>query len=334
MEKIQLSILDQSPVYAGETPEEALIHTIQLARQAEQWGYKRFWVSEHHNTKQLAGSSPEVLISFLLAQTSKIRIGSGGIMLQHYSPYKVAENFNLLSSLAPGRVDLGIGRAPGGFPKSTQALQKGVAKQVPLEEKLTELQKYVQSPLQGAEELHATPVPAVSAELYLLGTSSGSAELAAEQGLPYVFAHFINSDPLIAAQAIERYREQFNRTKGQEPRVILALSLVAAETDDEAEHLVEKFLNVKVFLGDGKSVNLTTIESAEEFGQQSGQSYTIEAKEALFIRGSKETIRKQLLSLQQQYNVDEFIITAPVRSFSAKWRSYELIQEAFAEQPV
>ena len=122
---LKLSILDQSPLYPGETPADALQHTIELAARGEEWGYHRFWVTEHHGSNRVMGSSPEVLVSHLLAKTSRIRVGSGGVMLQHYSPYKVAENFNVLASLAAGRVDLGIGGGPGGLPLSTRALKNG-----------------------------------------------------------------------------------------------------------------------------------------------------------------------------------------------------------------
>jgi luciferase family oxidoreductase group 1 len=135
----KLSILDQSPLAEGDTQVDALRHTIELARKAEEWGYHRFWVAEHHNSERYVGSSPEVLMSHLLANTSRIPIGSGGVMLQHYSPFKVAENFNVLASLAPGRVDLGIGRGPGGLPRTTRALQQefGLATR-PFRDKLVE----------------------------------------------------------------------------------------------------------------------------------------------------------------------------------------------------
>ncbi|MGO0763771.1 MsnO8 family LLM class oxidoreductase, partial [Citrobacter freundii] len=122
----RLSILDKSPIGEGETAATALSRTLRLAQLAEEWGYHRFWIAEHHNTPQLASPSPELVIAWILGQTQRIRVGSGGVMLQHYSPYKVAENFNLLASLAPGRVDLGVGKAPGGLPLSTQALQHGL----------------------------------------------------------------------------------------------------------------------------------------------------------------------------------------------------------------
>ena len=139
---LTLSILDQSPVNDTETAAEAFQHTIELATKAEAWGYHRFWVSEHHGSERVMGSSPEVLIAHLLAKTTRIRVGSGGVMLQHYSPYKVAENFNVLASLAPGRVDLGIGRGPGGLPRSTRALQQGLGNRgQPFAEKLLELEQ-------------------------------------------------------------------------------------------------------------------------------------------------------------------------------------------------
>src|ERR671918_1205124 len=134
--RLKLSILDQSPVNESETGPEALQHTIELVMKAEEWGYHRFWVAEHHDSGRNMGSSPEVLVSHLLARTTRIRIGSGGVMLQHYSPYKVAENFNVLASLAPGRVDLGIGRGPGGMPQSTKALKPTEGDVKPFPDKL------------------------------------------------------------------------------------------------------------------------------------------------------------------------------------------------------
>ena len=186
---LTLSILDQSPVSEGMTAEEALQNTVELAQKAEEWGYKRFWVSEHHDSPTLAGSSPEVLLSYIAAKTSRIRIGSGGVMLSHYSPYKVAENFRVLSGLAPERVDLGIGRAPGGMPRSTIALNgsrdRGVDK---YPEKVTELLQYLHDDLPEAHPLYgikATPVVKAAPELWLLGSSETSAALAASGEQPY-----------------------------------------------------------------------------------------------------------------------------------------------------
>jgi len=180
-----LSVLDKSPVARNESPTQALARTVALAQRAEALGFERFWVAEHHNTPELASSSPEVLIAHLAAHTSAIRIGSGGVMLQHYSPYKVAENFNLLAALAPGRIDIGIGKAPGGLPLSTRALQAGrdPAQRPDFRTQLVELDGFLGAdPARRTEGLDATPRPAETAERYLLGTSVESAALAAELG--------------------------------------------------------------------------------------------------------------------------------------------------------
>ena len=173
--RLKLSILDQSPVSETETATQGFQHTIELAKKAEEWGYHRFWVAEHHGSSGVMGSSPEVLVSHLLAKTTRIRVGSGGVMLQHYSPYKVAENFNVLASLAPGRVDLGIGGGPGGLPDSTRALQQETGTgEKPLSEKLLELNRFLSDQLDEDHPLHglrASPVPSRPADLFLLGTT-------------------------------------------------------------------------------------------------------------------------------------------------------------------
>ncbi|WP_042164087.1 LLM class flavin-dependent oxidoreductase [Paenibacillus gorillae] len=333
---IKLSILDQSPVFEGETPVDAFRHTVELVQHAERLGYHRFWVSEHHDGF-LAGSSPEVLIAYLIGQTERIRLGSGGIMLQHYSPYKVAENFNILATLAPGRIDLGIGRAPGGLPRSTKALQKGITEPQTLSEKLEELSHHVNSTLPDTHPLagiQASPIPQQPADIYLLGTSVSSAELAAEQGHAYVFAQFINSDPAVAEEALALYRERFHSASGKKPRAIIALSVIVSDTDEEAALLATDMKNVRITLADGKTLNLGTVAQAEEFGKQSGQEYTITERDAEVTKGSKETVRRRLLEIQQQYGVDEFIVTTAVKDFGLRLRSYELLSEAFSELSV
>ncbi|XID93425.1 LLM class flavin-dependent oxidoreductase [Paenibacillaceae bacterium WGS1546] len=333
---LKLGILDQSIVFPGQTPSEALRNTVRLAQIAEELGFERFWVSEHHDSAQMAGASPEVLISHLLARTDKIRIGSGGVMLQHYSPYKVAENFNVLASLAPGRVDLGIGRAPGGLPRSTKALQQGVADPESLEEKLAQLEQYLHGPVADGEPLaglQANPLPELPADVYLLGTSAASAKLAAERGYPYAFALFINNDPAAAREAFETYRSSFNRAKGGEPRTLLGLSVIAADTEEEAAELAGHFKSVRVTLASGKTVNVGSLEHAEEFARQAGETYTAEVRDADITKGTKETVRRRLLELQQTYGVDELIFTTIIPDFEKRVRSFRLLKEAFEEQP-
>ena len=211
-----LSLLDKSPVAEGEGATEALARTVALARRAEHWGFHRFWVAEHHDTPRLASPSPEVLIAYLLAHTTRIRVGSGGVMLQHYSPYKVAENFNLLAALAPGRVDLGIGKAPGGLPLSTRALQAASdpARKPSFAEQLAQLDAFLDDTIADADPLAgvvATPRPTVKAERFLLGASVESAQLAAAEGWAFVHAGHLNGDPALLERVFAAYRARRRR---------------------------------------------------------------------------------------------------------------------------
>ncbi|WP_339185846.1 LLM class flavin-dependent oxidoreductase [Paenibacillus sp. FSL R5-0490] len=334
---IRVGILDQTPIYEGETAVDAFRHTIELAQRAEQLGFHRFWVSEHHDSGHVAGSSPEVLISHLLAHTKRIRLGSGGVMLQHYSPYKVAENFNILAALGPGRVDLGIGRAPGGLPRSTQALQEGIQEAASLQEKIVQVKRYIHNePLEDQSHplagLSASPVSDIPAELYVLGASVDSAGMAAELGLPYVFSLFINSNIEVALQAIRVYREQFDRSQGREPYSALAISLIVAESEEEAEGLASEHMLVKIHLESGKVLTVGSVEQAEEFGRQSNETYRIEILEPSVTRGTKESVGQALLKFQQEFTVEEFIVTTATRDFTKRIRSFELLREILAEQ--
>lgn len=334
---IRIGILDQTPIYEGETPVQAFRHTIELAKAAERLGFHRLWVSEHHDSEHVAGSSPEVLISHLLAHTERIRLGSGGVMLQHYSPYKVAENFNVLATLGQGRVDLGIGRAPGGLPRSTQALQEGVSDAAPLKEKILQVKRYIHNePL--ADETHplaglrAAPVVDAPAELYVLGASLDSAAMAAELGLPYVFSLFINGNTEVALEAFRVYREQFDRSGGSEPYVALAAALIVAETEEEAKELTSEHKLVKIHLEGGKTLTVGSIEQAEQFGEQSNEKYRIEVLEPSTIKGNKESVGRVVAKLQREFAFDELIVTTATRNFGKRLRSFELLREALVEQ--
>lgn len=335
---LTLSILDQTPIQAGETAAQSFQNSVQLVQIAEKLGYHRYWVSEHHDLDHVVGSSPEVLISHLLAKTERIRIGSGGVMLQHYSPYKVAENFHVLASLAPGRVDLGIGRAPGGLPLSTRALRLGDAAAAPsLAEKLTELEKFLHNSLEPEHPLYglkAIPVPPRPADLYLLGTSVASAELAAQRGVPYVFAQFINSDEAASLESIQTYRQKFAPGAIAKPQAILALSVIVADTDEAAQKLASEIEQVKIHLASGKTITVNSLSKAEEYGKHADEAHTIEVKEAAIISGSQETVRARLLDIQSQHQVEEVIITTPIKDFQKRVHSYQLLAEAFSELAV
>ncbi len=222
----RISILDKSPLAAGETAAQALARTLTLAQQAEAWGYHRFWIAEHHNTDQLASPSPELVpLPGSLYQTRRIRVGSGGVMLQHYSPYKVAENFNMLASLAPGRVDLGVGKAPGGLPLSTRALQQGLDPQQKgrFADQLAQLDNWLSlTETDGEESVRATPIPPRRADGFLLGASLESAQLAAQLDWNFVFAAHLNGDKQLLREVLTRWRELSRRD------AIIAVQVIVA----------------------------------------------------------------------------------------------------------
>ena len=358
---LKLSILDQSPVHEsdsrlrGNDGVEALRHTIELARKAEEWGYHRFWVAEHHGSGKVMGSSPEVLVSHLLAHTSRIRVGSGGVMLQHYSPYKVAENFNVLASLAPGRVDLGIGRGPGGLPRSTAALRRGVLRQaqderdgthqderdMTLAEKLGELRRFLNNELEPDHPLHgltASPLPPQAPDLFLLGTTRSSGDMAADLAMPYVFALFLNNDEDEMAEAVRRYQSGFElqgtpppqpspggRGTGVCPYTMLALPIIVADTDDEAAEHAAKIQVVRITLDSGRTLTVGSVEAGEEFGRQSGEGYDITVRQAGVVHGNPESVKRQLLEVRQKYGADEIIAVTAIDSFEKRLRSFELL---------
>lgn len=315
-----LSLLDKSPIEEGGTAAEALRTTVRLAQRAEELGYHRFWVAEHHSMANLASSAPETLIAYLLAKTARIRVGSGGVMLQHYSAYKVAETFNLLASLAPGRVDLGVGKAPGGFPLSTRALQVGgdPAKKPDFAEQLSGINTYLAAD-PASEGPHATPFPPTPPERFLLGASVDSAELAAAKGWRLVFAGQLNGDPENLRKTFDAYTRA---SGGKTP--ILALAAYAAEDTDVARKAVGDLRIVKVFLADGRSVNVGTEEQAAEYARQAGVAIDrLESKAPSVLHGTAAEVRAQLDDLHSRYGISEFIIETPALAAAERLASIE-----------
>lgn len=324
----QLSVLDKSPVAAGESAAAALQRTLLLAQQAEQWGYHRFWLAEHHNSSQLASPSPELMIAWILAQTRHIRVGSGGVMLQHYSPYKVAENFNLLASLAPGRVDIGVGKAPGGLPLSTRALQQGVdvAAKGSFAEQLRQLNGWLlDSPTrEEEEELRATPLPARPAQRFLLGASEESARLAAALGWQLVFAAHLNGDRTLLERVLNTYAQA---SGGQ--RALVAVQAVVADSPAEADFLAGTLRHYHVRVAGGQSVNVGSLEQAERYVRQGGyQDYLIEPRTPSLVKGTAAQVHAQLASLHQRFAIDEFIIDTPLAESQARLKSLALLATA------
>ncbi|HBV38276.1 MAG TPA: alkane 1-monooxygenase, partial [Erwinia sp.] len=298
------------------------ISTLDFARTAERLGYHRLWVSEHHDNDRLAGSSPEVLIAWLLAQTSRLRIGSGGVMLQHYSPYKVAENFHLLASLAPGRVDLGVGKAPGGLPLSTQALQGEQAGQKDFPAQLAQLTRYLTEATRptGGDVARALPAPGQSPSRFLLGASPESARLAARLGWNFVYAGFINASEQAMREAILTFHEY-----AQAGKALISLAALAADTTEEAASLLAEQHNYRVTLGE-RHVTVGSEAQALDFVRQAGAvDYRIEKQTLNVLHGTAEVIHQRLADLQQSLHVDEFILHTPLSNPARRLRSVTLL---------
>jgi luciferase family oxidoreductase group 1 len=332
---VKLSVIDQSPVPAGFTPADALHNTIELARLADRLGYERYWIAEHHAIDALASPAPEILIARVGAETSAIRIGSGGVMLPHYSPLKVAESFRMLHALYPNRIDLGIGRAPGGSPLESYALwrNRGEAPQVDdFPEQLMELQAFFHHEFPANHpfsRIKVSPEMPGAPEVWLLGSSMWSASAAAQLGLPYAFAHFI--DPAPTRMALEHYRSHFTSAKrSPAPRVILALGVICAETDAEAERLFTSTRAFRRHVRQGDRGPIPTVEQAiKELGPELDRPAYEATEWPRYVVGSPETVRAKLNQMAIVLGLEELMVVTVVHDHMARMRSYELLAGAF-----
>ena len=325
--RIRLSVLDQSPVPEGSTGGQALRNSVDLARLADRLGYHRYWVAEHHGTPGLACASPEALIAPIAAATSRLRVGSGGVMLPHYSPLKVAETFGMLAGLYPGRIDLGIGRAAGTDPRTTLALQRDRRRASPddFPEQLDELLGYFGDRERAHPELAGRlSVFPDGPEVWLLGSSPQSGEWAAELGLPYAFADFINP---AGAPVAARYREQFvPGGRWPAPRVAVAAWAICAPTRAEAEDLAASFRMMITLLHCGELIPVPPVEKAKRFLDRGGAGFPLRRR---MILGTPADVRAGIEALAHEYQADEVLVVNIVFDHAARRRSYELIAGAF-----
>ncbi|MFT6559755.1 LLM class flavin-dependent oxidoreductase [Sneathiella sp.] len=333
MKKIRLSVLDQSPVRAGFTAKEALAETVELAKLTDRLGYHRYWVAEHHNSTGLTGSAPEILIAHLAAQTKRMRIGSGGVMLSHYSPYKIAEIFNMLESLHPGRIDLGIGRAPGSDQITAHALSYGNQPRGPREypTQVHDLMAFLQDnvdkehPLQS---VHATPIPAAPPELWMLGSSDQSAQLAAHFGTPFSFAHFITDEN--GPQILSLYRRQFSASAlYSEPDANIGIFVICADTEEEAIKLASSRDLWRTRLDTGNIGPVPSVEEALSYQYSEAEETRRRYHARRHIVGTPEQVKERLSSLLAAYQVNEAVIVTITHDVKARRRSYELLADAF-----
>jgi luciferase family oxidoreductase group 1 len=324
----RLSVLDQSPISEGSTGADALRNSIDLARHTEALGYERYWVAEHHGTPMLASAAPEILIAEIAAATSRIRVGSGGVMLPHYSPLKVAEVFSMLAALHPGRVDLGIGRAPGTDPHTMFALQRDRRLAAPddFPEQLAELLGLLEDDLppdHPFSRLTALPGGPERPEVWLLGSSSQSAIWAAELGLPYSFADFINPE---GAELVRLYRERFRPSvRRDSPCVAAAVAAICAETEEEAERLAASWRMARAFLHSGRLIPVPPVEKALAFLAE----HELPSSGRRAVVGAPDTVRDGLEEIAREYDADELMLVTITHDHAARRRSYELVAGAF-----
>ena len=324
---MKLSILDQSPVRVGDTPQQALQETLTLAKHVEALGYHRFWVSEHHNTTTLAGSAPEVLLAAVGAATNHMRIGSGGVMLPHYSAFKVAETFALLANLYPGRIDLGVGRAPGADIQTAQVLATDGR---PKFERFPMLVEELRNRLTNPDlRPRITPAPANPPPIWILGSSHESALLAAQYGLPYNFALFINSHMI--PELFDLYRTEFQPSAQlAEPRTILTINAICAETEAEAHRLaMSRRLLWLRFARGIEGVKVPTVEEAEQYPYSAEEMAFLDNKFQQSAIGDPMQVKQKLEQLAADFGTDEIMTVTITYDFGARLRSYELLAEAF-----
>jgi luciferase family oxidoreductase group 1 len=326
---LRLSVLDQSPISQGSTGAQALRNTLDLARLADRLGYHRYWVAEHHGGAMLAGPSPEALIGPIASSTERIRVGSGGVMLPHYSPLKVAETFSVLAALFPGRVDLGLGRASGTDPLTTFALQRDRRQASPddFPQQLAELLAYLEDALPADHpfaRLGALPGRPEAPEPWLLGSSPQSAIWAADLGLPYAFADFINRDGAPIAQSyVARFKDTERRPA---PEVAVGAWVLVADTDEEAQRLAASSRMTLRLLRQGRLIPVPPPDEALRFlGDQEGGAPA--GRRA--IVGSPATVRPAVEQLAADYGAGEVIVVTITYDHGARRRSYELLAEAF-----
>ncbi|MGA8142943.1 MAG: LLM class flavin-dependent oxidoreductase [Candidatus Acidiferrales bacterium] len=328
-----LSVLDLSPVSSGSTSAEALRNTVDLAPLADDLGYTRYWLAEHHNTELIASSVPELMIGHVANATKRIRVGSGGVMLPNHSPLHVAEAFRVLQALHPGRIDLGLGRAPGTDTITALALRRSrqavYADDFP--QQLAELLGFLSDDFADEHPFrHVTAMPSDVGvpEIWLLGSSDLSAQLAAKLGLGFAFAHHIQPSPAVAA--LRLYLDNFRPSKYfGAPRALVALSVVCAETDEGAAEIARPLELSLLRLRQGRLGRLPSIAEATEYPSTPEERQIIALNRDRVFVGSPATVRERLTKLAERSGVTEVMVTSLIYDHGDRRRSYELLAEAF-----
>jgi luciferase family oxidoreductase group 1 len=325
---VQLSILDQSPVISGLGARRAIEETLALARRADELGYHRYWLAEHHAIAALADPCPEVLLARLGAETRRMRIGTGGVLLPYYSAFRTAETFRLLEALYPDRIDLGVGRAPGGDARTAQAVGGGTfpdAAHFP--QQVWELTAHLEGTF-PEKRVRLQPEVDTVPQVWILGSSDYSGALAAELGLPFAFAHFIN--PRGGDKVARAYRQSFKPTaKRPHPRVLVCTFAICAETDDAAERLAAPIDLRRLHMALNIDSPVPTAEEAARHRYSDEERRYVMSQRARAVIGSPEKAKRDLQAMAERYAADELMILTITGDYASRRRSYELLIEAF-----
>ena len=319
---MQFSLLNQSPLLINHTVEESLQHTTKLAKMADELGYTRYFVSEHHNMEHVIGTSPEVLVTHLLNHTKNINIGAGGVMLSHHNPFHVAEQFQLISHLAPGRVDLGVGKAPGGTPLATEALQHELRDDIDsFNDRFLKLKSYIDGTHNNREHLKISlDTESSRPTMYLLGGSPTSAEFAAKNDVNFIFAHFIKNDPSLLKEVAKVYKETNPNGK-----VIVALSVLVAESEEEKLQLIKENELYVITFENGKSLRVVNKEQVNDFVKTSAEKFEVNKQEPHMIIGSAEEILRELEEISIEIGIDEFMFHLPTNDHIIREKTVEAL---------
>jgi luciferase family oxidoreductase group 1 len=331
---LKLSVLDQSTAAKGHAQDEAIRETLALARLCDDLGYHRFWLSEHHNSASIVGTAPEVLMAAIAATTKRIRVGSAGVMLPHYSSLKVAEQFRVLEAIAPGRIDLGLGRAPGSDPLTAFALNQNAANAVDaFPEQVRDLQCWVTgAPLPEGhpfEKIQAHPTGPTSPDIWILGSSDYGARVAAYFGLPYAYAYFF-TEGRGTEEALTLYRQTYRPSaRYPEPIATICVWALAAESEAESRRLLMTREFWRVGFEKGIRLPLITPEEAAAYPYTEQERATIDKLRSRAIVGTQEQVANRLNEIAQQFQLDEMVVVTWTYDPAPRRRSYELLAEAF-----
>ncbi len=329
---MRLSILDQSPILSGCSPAQAIAESIELAKLADRLGYHRYWLAEHHNSSTLADPCPEILAARIGAETTRIHIGTGGVLLPYYPPLKVAEVFRMLEAMYPGRVDLGIGRAPGTGPRAAQAMAGGAyptAENFP--EQVADLVGFLDRSLPPGHpyaKVRAQPTGDTAPEIWLLGSSDYSAALAAQQGLRFAFADFIA--PGTGDGVTRAYRRQFRPSAREaKPVVSVGVAVICAETEALAERYAKVADLRRLRRAQGAEGPVPTLAEAEAYDYSPPEYAYVMEQRARLAWGTPEQVKAKLLALRERFEADELIVLTITGDAASRRRSYELLAQAF-----